>query len=318
MKISLIQMNSQPDRKANLRQAQALMLKAIKEEVPDLIVLPEHFDWSGGTAAEKLAAADFMPGGAAYRMAQEFACRHGLWLHAGSMLERVPGEERIYNTTVVFDPEGREVGRYRKIHLFDIVAPDGKAYRESTTVAPGHDLFVYEAGGFRIGAAICYDLRFSRLFDQLAENKVDLVILPAAFTMQTGKDHWEVLCRARAIEFQVYFAACGQWGSYLAAGGETRQCFGNSLVCDPWGQVIARASDGTGVATARLDSQRIDDVRRLIPMARHRQQFLSAASRPGTAETSGPTAQHLVVENATCDTLCSTCRNKTDLPASYR
>ncbi len=316
MKISLIQMNSQPDRRANLRQAQALMLKAVKEEVPDLIVLPEHFDWSGGTAVEKLAAADYMPGGAAYRMAQKFACRHGLWLHAGSMLERVPGEERIYNTTVVFDPEGGEVGRYRKIHLFDIVAPDGKAYRESATVAPGHDLLVYEAGGFRIGAAICYDLRFSRLFDQLAENKVDLVILPAAFTMQTGKDHWEVLCRARAIEFQVYFAACGQWGSYLAAGGETRQCFGNSLVCDPWGQVIARASDGTGIAAARLDSQRIHDVRRLIPMARHRQQFPNAASRVGLAETPGPTAQHLAVEHVACDGLCSTCCNKTDLPAS--
>lgn len=317
MKISLIQMNSQPDRRANLRQAQALMLKAVKEEVPDLIVLPEHFDWSGGTPAEKLAAADYMPGGAAYRMAQEFSCRHGLWLHAGSMLERVPGEERIYNTTVVFDPEGREAGRYRKIHLFDIVAPDGKAYRESATVAPGHDLFVYEAGGFRIGAAICYDLRFSRLFDQLAENKVDLVILPAAFTMQTGKDHWEVLCRARAIEFQVYFAACGQWGSYLAAGGETRQCFGNSLVCDPWGQVIARASDGTGIAAARLDSQRIHDVRRLIPMARHRQQFPNAASRVGLAETPGPTTQHLAVEHVACDGLCSTCCNKTDLPASF-
>lgn len=317
MKISLIQMNSQPDRTANLRQAQALMLKAAKEEVPDLIVLPEHFDWSGGTTAEKLAAADHMPGGAAYRMAQEFACRHGLWLHAGSMLERVPGEERIFNTTVVFDPEGREVGRYRKIHLFDIVAPDGKAYRESATVAPGHDLFVYEAGGLRIGAAICYDLRFSRLFDQLAEKKVDLVILPAAFTMQTGKDHWEVLCRARAIEFQVYFAACGQWGSYLAAGGETRQCFGNSLICDPWGQVIARASDGTGITTARLDSQRINDVRRLIPMERHRQQFPGAATRADLAETPAPAAQHLVVEKAACDGLCSTCRSKTGLPASF-
>lgn len=317
MKISLIQMNSQPDREANLRQAEALMLKAVEQDVPDLIVLPEHFDWSGGTATEKLSAADAIPGGAAYRMAREFARRHGLWLHAGSMLERVPGQERISNTTVVFDPYGRDIGRYRKIHLFDIVTPDGKAYRESATVAPGRDLFVYEACGLRIGAAICYDLRFSRLFDQLAENEVDLVILPAAFTMQTGKDHWEVLCRARAIEFQVYFAACGQWGSYLAANGETRQCFGNSLICDPWGQVITRASDGTGIATARLDKQRVKDVRRLIPMARHRQQFTGPGTRTGIAETSTPAAQNPVVEISTCDALCSACRDRSDMPASH-
>ncbi len=318
MKISLIQMNSQPDREANLRHAEALMLKAVREDAPDLIVLPEHFDWSGGTVAEKLAAADFVPGGAAYRMAQEFACRHGLWLHAGSMLERIAGEDRIYNTTVVFDPEGREAGRYRKIHLFDIVAPDGKAYLESATVAPGQDLFIYEACGFRIGAAICYDLRFSRLFDRLAENEVDLVILPAAFTMQTGKDHWEVLCRARAIEFQVYFAACGQWGGYLAAGGETRQCFGNSLVCDPWGQIIARASDGTSVVAARLDTQRIKDVRQLIPMARHRRQFIGAAALSAPAAKPASSIDGDVVEACACDGLCSGCRNKEASPLEHR
>lgn len=318
MKISLIQMNSQPDREANLRQAEALMLKAVREDAPDLIVLPEHFDWSGGTVAEKLAAADFVPGGSAYRMVQEFALRHGLWLHAGSMLERVAGQERIYNTTVVFGPDGRETGRYRKIHLFDIVAPDGKAYLESATVAPGEDLFIYEANGFRIGAAICYDLRFSRLFDQLAENEVDLVILPAAFTMQTGKDHWEVLCRARAIEFQVYFAACGQWGGYLAAGGETRQCFGNSLVCDPWGQVIARASDGTGSVAARLDTQRVKDVRQLIPMARHRRQFSSVVTQSFPSAKPLPSVGDLASIAPTCDALCSECRNQKDRSVAHR
>jgi deaminated glutathione amidase len=270
MKVSLIQMNSRSDRAQNLRDANALMEAAVAADAPDLIVLPEHFDWSGGTLEQKRAAADRIPGGEAYRLAQAFAARHKVWVHAGSMLERVPGQERIYNTTVVFDPDGESAGAYRKIHLFDIVAPDGKEYRESASVMPGSELLVYEANGLRIGCAICYDLRFSRLFDRLAEEKVDVIVLPAAFTMQTGKDHWEVLCRSRAIEFQAYFVACGQCGTYTAAKGERREYYGNSLVCDPWGQVVARAADQAGFITAHLDRGRIEKVRSLIPMAEHR------------------------------------------------
>ncbi|MFK3967297.1 carbon-nitrogen hydrolase family protein [Ensifer adhaerens] len=277
MKISLVQMNSQPDRDINLRAAESLMLQAIARDTPDLIVLPEHFDWSGGTMAEKLAAADHMPGGDAYRMLQTFAARQKVWIHGGSLLERVDGSSKIYNTTVVFDPEGNEVGRYRKVHLFDIEAPDGKMYRESATVAPGESLFVYESGGFRIGCAICYDLRFPRLFDALADAGVDVVILPAAFTLQTGKDHWDVLCRARAIEHQVYFVACGQWGGYTAADGDRRFTYGNSLVCDPWGQVVARAVDQVGVVSAHLDLERVAVVRKLIPAASHKVSFVDQA-----------------------------------------
>lgn len=274
MKISLIQMNSQPDRDLNLRSAESLMLQAIERDAPDLIVLPEHFDWSGGSVAGKLAAADHIPGGDAYRMLQAFAARHRVWIHGGSLLERIEGSSKIYNTTVIFDSRGDEVGRYRKVHLFDIETPDGKIYRESATVTPGQSLFVYEAGGFRFGCAICYDLRFPRLFDALANAGVDAVILPAAFTLQTGKDHWEVLCRARAIEHQVYFVACGQWGGYTAADGDRRFSYGNSLVCDPWGQVIARAVDQVGVVSTHLDHARVAAVRRLIPSASHKVSFV--------------------------------------------
>lgn len=270
MKISLIQMNSQPDLDHNLRQALRLMQAAVDREGPDLIVLPEHFDWSGGTPQQKSDAADTIPGGRAYDVLQDFAASHNVWLHAGSILERIAGSSRIHNTTVIFNPDGQEVGLYRKLHLFDIVAPDGKAYRESETVERGNDLLVYDVDGLRIGCAICYDLRFSRLFDRLATAGVDVIILPAAFTLQTGKDHWEVLCRARAIECQVYFVACGQWGPYPAAGGEVRQTYGNSLVCDPWGQVIGRASDGAGFFTSHLEIDRVRAVRNLIPMDAHR------------------------------------------------
>ncbi|WP_436084321.1 carbon-nitrogen hydrolase family protein [Pararhizobium sp. LjRoot235] len=270
MKIALIQMNSQPDRPRNLKAAQDLMEQAVAREHPDLIVLPEHFDWTGGTAEDKRLAADHVPGGEAYALVQAFAAKHRVWVHAGSLLEKSPGIERIYNTTVVFDSAGRQVGVYRKIHLFDITAPDGKVYAESATVAPGDQPLIYEINGFRVACAICYDLRFSGLFNRLSAEGVDLFILPAAFTEQTGKDHWEVLCRARAIEFQAYLAACGQCGSYLAPGGEERRTFGHSMICDPWGDVIVRAAGDVTVITAMLDAARLQQVRQWIPMSDHR------------------------------------------------
>lgn len=283
MKVAMIQMNSQPDRARNLRQAIELMSDAITAERPDLIVLPEHFDWSGGTPVEKLKAADHMPGGEAYTAMASFAAKNRVWIHAGSLLERIPGSEKIYNTTVVFDATGAEVGRYRKIHLFDITTPSGRVYGESQTVTPGSQLLVYEHHGLRIGCVICYDLRFSNLFWELGLREVDVVVLPAAFTVETGRDHWEVLCRSRAIEFQAYVIACGQWGSYPSKDGETRSCFGNSLVCDPWGKVIARAPEGVGFTVANLESKKIQQVRDLIPMAAHRKN-LSNATPAGKSE----------------------------------
>lgn len=270
MKISLIQMNARPDRAHNLSEASRLMLKAVHNERPDLIVLPEHFDWTGGTTAEKSAAADLVPGGRAYRMVQRFAAEHGVAIHAGSILESVPGHNRIFNTSVVFDASGQQIGLYRKVHLFDILTPDGQRYAESDTVAPGNQLLIYELGGFRIACCICYDLRFSRLFDRLAAHNADVFILPAAFTAQTGQYHWEVLCRARAIEFQAFLVACGQCGSYTAPDGEERHMFGNSMICDPWGQILTRAGDEPGVFSARIEHDRLRLVRSWIPMDHHR------------------------------------------------
>ncbi|MBY3026469.1 carbon-nitrogen hydrolase family protein [Rhizobium leguminosarum] len=269
MKIALVQMSSQPDRAYNLAEAARLMREAMIGR-PDLIMLPEHFDWLGGTVADKRRAADRIPGGEAYVLVQRFAKDNAVWVHAGSLMERRGQDHRVYNTTVVFNAKGEEVGLYRKIHLFDITAPDGKTYSESAAVAPGRDLFIYELDGHRIGCAICYDLRFSRLFDRLAEEKVDIFVLPAAFTYQTGQAHWEVLCRARAIEFQAYFAACGQCGSYAMPDGELRRTFGHSMVCDPWGQIVARAENDVCVLVVEIDPARLPEVRRLIPMAEHR------------------------------------------------
>ncbi len=269
MKIALIQMSSQPDLRRNLAEVERLMTEAVAGR-PDLIVLPEHFDWMGGSSDDKRAAADFVPGGKAYDCVQDFARRHRVFVHAGSLMERCVQSGKVFNTTVIFDAEGSHVGAYRKIHLFDITTPNGARYAESSVVTAGDDLLIYELNGWKIGCAICYDLRFSRLFDRLVQEAVDILILPAAFTRQTGEAHWEVLCRARAIEYQAFFVACGQCGSYPSLNGEPRETFGTSLVVDPWGEVIANAGQKPCVLHVKLDRKRLDDVRELIPMTSHR------------------------------------------------
>jgi nitrilase len=272
MKISLIQMNSISDKPANIAAARALIEKAVAEEGPDWILLPEQFDWAGGVKGDKARNAEALPGGPAYSMAQELAAKHRVFIHAGSLMERIEGDERIHNTTVVFDRKGDEIARYRKIHLFDVTTPDGAAYRESATVKAGDAVVIYDCEGVTVGCTICYDLRFPGLFQALVDKGAELIALPAAFTMQTGKDHWEVLLRARAIETQTYVCAAAQTGSFKV-NSETRQTYGHSLVADPWGLVVAKASDGVGIVSTRLDRAQVKRVRRLIPVAEHKRSF---------------------------------------------
>ena len=269
MKVSLIQMNSVSDKAANLESARRLVDAAVRDEQPDWIMLPECFDYLGGTRDTKRAAAETLPGGPAYALMQELARTHRVFIHAGSMLERIEGEERLHNTTVVFDRAGEEVARYRKIHMFDITTPEGVEYKESAAFKRGEAVVTYDCEGVTVGCAICYDLRFPALFQALADKGAEVIALPAAFTMATGKDHWEVLCRARAIETETYFCAAAQTGSFTQ-GNETRQTYGHSLVADPWGHVVARASDGPGSVAARIDPERVKRVRRMIPVAQHR------------------------------------------------
>ncbi|MGO9740828.1 MAG: carbon-nitrogen hydrolase family protein [Roseiarcus sp.] len=269
MKVSLIQMNSISDKAANIAAARGLIERAVAEEAPDWILLPEQFDWAGGVKGEKTRYAEILPGGPAYAMAQEMARKHGVFVHAGSIMERIEGDDRIHNTTVVFDRRGEEIARYRKIHLFDVTTPDGTAYKESATVKPGDLVVAYDCEGITVGCAICYDLRFPGLFQALADKGAQVIALPAAFTMQTGKDHWEVLLRARAIETQTYVCASAQTGTF-AVNNETRATYGHSLIADPWGLVVAKASDGVGVVSTRLDMAQVKRVRQLIPVAEHK------------------------------------------------
>lgn len=265
MRVALVQMNSGDDKARNLAQAEALIGRAIEQERPDLVALPEVFTFMGTDAEARLAAAETLPDGEAWRLLAGLARRHGVVIHGGSLVER--DGERLFNTTCVFDREGREIARYRKIHLFDVETPDGTAYRESDAFGRGNEIVFYDVEGVRVGCTICYDLRFAELFSALARAACDVIVVPAAFTLMTGKDHWEPLLRARAIETQCHVLAPAQHGPH--AGGR-RQCYGHSMVVDPWGHVVARASDGVGVIGARLDPELRARVRRLIPVASHR------------------------------------------------
>ncbi len=265
MKISLIQMNSQADKADNIAAARDLMERAITADGAEFVALPEMFTHLSESREGRQEAAEEIPGGAAYGMLQETAARHKVTIHGGSILER--DGDAIYNTTVAFGPDGNELARYRKIHLFDVTTPDGKEYRESATFSRGKDIVTYPAGAAVVGCSICYDLRFPELYQALAQKGANLILVPAAFTMMTGKDHWEALLRARAIETQCYVAAPGQTGSYAKG---SRVSYGHSLIVNPWGHVIAQASDGVGFTSAQLDFDYLADVRSRIPIQSHK------------------------------------------------
>jgi len=278
MRVTVVQMNPGADKPANLAQMTRLAEGAVAADRPDLIALPEMWTLLGGDRATKLAAAEPLPepgsgapGGEAYEALRALAVANRIHVHGGSIGERAGG--RLRNTSLLFDPDGREIARYSKIHLFDITAPDGTGYRESATYDGGTRIVTapVAAAGVttRLGLAICYDLRFPELFLRLRQEGAELVLLPSAFTVQTGRDHWEVLLRARAIETQCWFAAPATWGQHADPGG-TRHTYGHSLICDPWGGVVARCSDGTGWATARIDPALTARLRRDMPVLEHR------------------------------------------------
>ena len=266
MRVCVIQMSSVNDKAANLAQARGLIEHAIREDRPDLLLLPEVWAFQGGTTEERQAAAETLPDGDAYRLLGELAARHGVLIHGGSFLER--GDGRLFNTTVIFDRSGEELARYRKLHLFDVVTPDGREYRESALVGRGREVVTYSAEGVRVGCSICYDLRFGELYRRLAAEGAQLLMVPAAFTLQTGKDHWEILLRARAIETQCYVLAAAQVGAF-PTGREVRHNWGHSMILDPWGKILAQVPDRPGFATVKLDLAYLARVREMLPVHQH-------------------------------------------------
>ncbi len=263
MLLAAIQMCSTADKAQNLDTATRLVKKAARAGA-QFIGLPEVFSWFG-PEADRAANAESLDGPTLTQLAS-LAKELNVTLLAGSVLEAGAPGGRLFNTSVLFGPGGERLGVYRKIHLFDVDVGDGQTYRESAAVAPGTDIVVADAPLGKVGLSVCYDLRFPELYRAHAAQGAVLLTVPAAFTLQTGKDHWEVLLRARAIENQAYVLAPAQQGRHP----KDRLTWGHAMVVDPWGLVIARASEGEGYALAELNVEYQGSVRRTLPALNHR------------------------------------------------
>jgi predicted amidohydrolase len=265
VRVGIVQMTSTDDLGANLAEARARVGEAAAQGAM-WVALPENFAYlrREGTAFPCAQGLDDEIVG----VVRELASQHGIWVLGGTFPEAVPGEDRVYNTSVLVSPEGRIEAVYRKIHLFDVdlSVQGGSAYRESASVAPGRDVVAAKTPFGGVGLTICYDLRFPELYRALAERGVRFLAVPSAFAPQTGRDHWEVLLRARAIENQCFVVAPAQYGQH----SPSRASHGRAMVVDPWGVVLATAPDRPGVVVVDCDLDQQDQVRASLPVLRHR------------------------------------------------
>jgi deaminated glutathione amidase len=263
MRVAVCQLNARDNRAANLAVARELLEKAAAAGA-DLAVLPEFTDYLGPAAG--LPKPEPLDGEYCEFFASA-ARELGMWVLAGSFHEATGDPHRSHNTAPLFDRAGSLVAAYRKIHLYDVEIPGRVSYLESATIAPGAETVVAEVESVRIGLSICYDLRFPELYRRLAvEGGAQVILVPAAFMLHTGKDHWEVLLRARAIENQCYIVAAGQVGDHDPG----RTCYGRSMVIDPWGTVIAQAPDTVGVTVSDIDLPRLARIRAELPSLANR------------------------------------------------
>ncbi|MCG7573202.1 hypothetical protein MHM39_06450 [Phaeobacter sp. CNT1-3] len=255
MRISLLQLAAQKDVAENLTNARAAIDEAAAEGA-EMVVLPEHFALRETDKERRRAEAEAIPGGRILSMLQEAAQKNNVWVHGGSFAEKA--EDGFFNTTAVINPQGELVTTYRKIHLFDYVAPDGTVYSESSMNGPGTKIVTYEAGGLTFGCSVCYDLRFPDLYMAMARAGVDVIMVTACFTFNTTRDHWETLMRARAIDTQCYMVGVNQFGSFPDG---SRPTGGRSMIVDPWGVATTMAPDQVGSVMGTISTKRLQDVR---------------------------------------------------------
>lgn len=268
MKIAALQMVSTPSVERNLASAWRLIAQAAAQGA-QLAALPEYFCFMGHADADKLAIAERPGDGPIQRMLAEAAKAHGLWLIGGTLPLVSPDPQRVLNSCCVFAPDGRLAARYDKIHLFRFERDsDGvrESYDEGRSILAGDDAVAFDALGLRAGLSVCYDLRFPELYRALMQPPCDLLSVPAAFTYTTGRAHWELLLRARAVENQCYVIAPAQGGRHENG----RRTWGHSMVVDPWGEVLAVQPEGEGVVLAELDPARVAAVRAQLPALDHR------------------------------------------------
>lgn len=265
-----VQMCSSDDLGANLEVVRARVGEAAAAGA-QLVVLPECFAFLGRGERDKMAIAESLDGapGPILGALCELAAKHGVFVIGGGMPELegdAQGAKRAYNTAVVVSPEGRLVARYRKIHLFDVDIPGRATLLESAATAPGQEPLVVDIHGWKVGVTICYDVRFPELYRALVKGGgAELLLVPSAFTAHTGRAHWHLLLRARAVEDQAWVVAAAQWGRH----NEKRESFGHSLIVDPWGSVVGERAEGDGVVVHALDRAAMERTRREMPCLDH-------------------------------------------------
>lgn len=258
-----IQMTSTADSEANLVRAESLVREAARRQAR-FIGLPENFAFLRAEG-EPVAEPQELDGAWVQRMAA-LARQLEVSLLLGSVPERIRADTRIYNTSLLLGPDGQLVASYRKIHLFDVDLPGMEHLKESRGVASGNEIVVADAGFALVGLSVCYDLRFPELYRELTRRGAKVLTVPSAFTERTGKAHWEVLLRARAVENLAYVVAPAQVGTHSRG----RASHGHAMIVDPWGTVLAQVADGEGLAIAELDFDRQDRLRRELPALSHR------------------------------------------------
>jgi deaminated glutathione amidase len=265
LRVACVQLKASADKAETIERVGTLVARAASKGA-DLVLLPEK--WNGIGPADVLReVAETVEDGETVAAMRGWAREHGITLVGGSIAERREGREKLSNTSLVFDPQGELVAEYRKIHMFD-VAVGGHVYRESESEEPGDGpAATLDVEGWKLGLTICYDLRFPELYRLLAVEGAEVVTVPAAFTLYTGKDHWELLLRARAVENQCYVVAANQWGSHP----DGKAAYGRSMIVDPWGVVLAQAPDEDTVIWAELERARLEDIRRSLPSLANRQ-----------------------------------------------
>lgn len=262
-RVAAVQMVSAPDVARNLQDAGRLVAEAA-DAGAQLVLLPEYFCYMGQRDTDKLSLREQPGQGPIQDFLAETARRNNVWLIGGTLPLAAPEPDRVLNTTLVYGPDGAQAARYDKIHLFNFVKGE-EAYDEARTIRPGETVRAFEAPFGRVGLSVCYDLRFPELYRAMGD--CTLMVVPAAFTYTTGRAHWELLLRARAVENQCYVLASAQGGHH----DNGRRTWGHSMLIDPWGEIVAqREDDGAGVVVGDIDPARLAAVRQSLPALRHR------------------------------------------------